>query len=136
LAVSTDSSSVSDRKVGDQQAPESPDSSAGETSENCSPLSATEKNGIRFRIDELYSTINKIDISEEITRISSHLENMKRVIDSDSKLKGKKIDFILQEITRELGTVSAKSMDYEIAVLVVDLKVELEKIREQIQNVV
>ena len=61
---------------------------------------------------------------------------MKRVIDSDSKLKGKKIDFILQEITRELGTVSAKSMDYEIAVLVVDLKVELEKIREQIQNVV
>lgn len=94
------------------------------------------KDEIKLRLDELYSILNKIDIQEEVVRFESHLKNAKQVIKDNKTEKGKRLDFILQELLRESNTTLAKSSDYKISKLGVDIKVELEKIREQIQNIV
>lgn len=90
----------------------------------------------KLRLDELYSVINKIDISEEVTRLGSHIKTSHKLLKDKGNEKGKRIDFILQEVMRELNTISAKSMSYDISSLGVDVKVELEKIREQVQNII
>lgn len=74
------------------------------------------------------------DISEEIVRIESHLAQFKAMPDSKD-VSGKKMDFIAQEIFREINTVASKSPDYMIAKEVIEIKTELEKIREQLQNI-
>lgn len=76
---------------------------------------------------------DKIAVDEELVRLSSHF----KAFDDDMKSNapvGRKLDFLLQEMNREINTIGSKSNDSEIAVLVVDAKCELEKIREQIQN--
>lgn len=78
---------------------------------------------------------DKIDISEEIDRFNSHLGQVKDLILSDASSIGKKLEFILQELSREMNTIGSKSQDIEIGRLVIDAKTELERIREQIQNV-
>ncbi|MFC1894900.1 YicC family protein [Candidatus Dependentiae bacterium] len=88
------------------------------------------------QLDEMYVVLNKIDIQEEITRFNCHLENVKKVMKDKSSEKGKRIDFILQEILRESNTILAKCSSYNISANAVDIKVELEKIREQVQNIV
>lgn len=77
---------------------------------------------------------DKLDISEEISRIQSHIKQFKEVIDSGTVV-GKKLDFILQELGREVNTLSCKSADYEISSMVIEMKTEIEKIREQVQNI-
>jgi uncharacterized protein (TIGR00255 family) len=90
----------------------------------------------KLKLDELYSTLNKIDIHEELVRFSSHIKNVKKVLRDKSLEKGKRIDFILQELLRESNTMLAKCSNFDISAHVVNIKVELEKAREQTQNIV
>lgn len=84
----------------------------------------------------LYNELNRIDIHEEIVRFKSHLQNLKQVLQAAETEKGKRIDFTLQELSREINTIAAKGSDGSMSALAINVKVELEKIREQIQNVV
>ena len=77
---------------------------------------------------------DKINITEEITRFRSHLNEIKNLMMSDVPV-GRKLDFTVQELNREANTMGSKCNDYEISRLVVDLKSEIEKVREQIQNI-
>lgn len=88
------------------------------------------------RLDELYATLNKIDIHEEVTRFKSHLANIKLFFSIDQIDKGKRLDFILQELLREVNTLMAKSSNFDISSMGIDIKVELEKAREQVQNII
>jgi uncharacterized protein (TIGR00255 family) len=84
----------------------------------------------------LYQELNKIDIHEEIVRFKSHLANMKLLLTTSDIEKGKRLDFTLQELTREINTIAAKSSEASTSSIAITIKVELEKIREQAQNVV
>ena len=77
---------------------------------------------------------DKADICEELTRLSSHLSQFTAALESDEPV-GRKLDFIVQEINREVNTVGSKANSLEITALVIDAKSELEKIREQVQNI-
>jgi uncharacterized protein (TIGR00255 family) len=77
---------------------------------------------------------DRSDISEEILRTKSHLQQFRGIMESD-EAGGRKLNFLLQELNRELNTMGAKIGKAEIAHKLVDLKAEVEKIREQIQNV-
>lgn len=77
----------------------------------------------------------RIDISEEITRFRSHLSQYELLMKNKEGPSGRKMDFLTQEMGREINTIGSKSMDAKIAHLVVDIKSELEKVREQIQNI-
>ena len=78
---------------------------------------------------------DKMNVTEEIVRLYSHIEQLSEFLQEDSVEIGKKIDFLLQEMNREINTVGSKSQKSEIISLVVDIKSEIEKIREQIQNI-
>ena len=84
----------------------------------------------------LYSQLEKIDIHEELVRAKSHIENLKNSLTIDLPEHGKKLDFILQELFREINTMAAKCADSQIGKLAINIKVELEKAREQVQNIV
>ena len=84
----------------------------------------------------LYTTLDKIDIHEEIIRFKSHLHNLAQGITTDEVEKGKRLDFTLQELGREINTITAKCSDATISTHAINIKVEIEKIREQIQNIV
>lgn len=84
----------------------------------------------------LYTTLDKIDIHEEIIRFKSHLHNLSQDITTDKIEKGKRLDFTLQELGREINTVTAKCSDATISRHAINIKVEIEKIREQVQNIV
>ncbi len=77
---------------------------------------------------------DKADITEELVRLGSHFTQLKKLLDKDDNI-GKTVDFLLQETNREINTIGSKSADISIANLVVEVKSELEKIREQIQNI-
>ena len=77
---------------------------------------------------------DRSDISEELVRSASHLKQFRRVMDVEEPA-GRKLNFLLQEFNREFNTMGAKTSRTEIAHRVVDLKSELEKIREQVQNI-
>ena len=78
---------------------------------------------------------DKTSIEEEITRLKSHIEQLNELINNRQTPIGKKLDFIIQEMNRETNTIGSKSGSNDITKLVIDLKVELEDIREQIQNI-
>ena len=94
---------------------------------------------VEFKEEDILKEIllftDKSDISEEVSRLESHLKQLKIELDSDSNTVGKKIDFILQEMFRELNTSGVKANSYEISKLVVECKNEIEKIREQAMNI-
>jgi len=105
------------------------------------------KNSIREKMEELKSSIDenrfeqeliyyleKLDITEEITRLNLHLDYFDEVMKSDSS-EGKKLAFIGQEIGREINTIGSKSNDASMQQVVVQMKDELEKIKEQVLNV-
>jgi TIGR00255 family protein len=85
-------------------------------------------------IQEIALLADKTDITEEIVRFTSHVVQLKNTL-ADTNSIGRKVDFILQEMNREVNTIGSKAMDSIITELVVQLKCELEKIREQVQNV-
>ncbi len=83
---------------------------------------------------ELIYYIEKIDISEEQTRLANHCRYFRSLFDDSDPSKGKKLSFVLQEIGREINTTGAKAYDAEIQRSVVEMKDELEKAKEQILN--
>ena len=85
-------------------------------------------------IQEIALLADKTDITEEIVRFTSHVVQLKNTL-ADTNSIGRKIDFILQEMNREVNTIGSKAMDSIVTEFVVQLKCELEKIREQVQNV-
>lgn len=96
--------------------------------------------GVESNLDEerLESEIvffaNKSDINEEIIRLESHINQFSQSL-TENKSVGRKLDFLTQEMNREINTIGSKANDLDISNSVVDLKSELEKIREQAQNV-
>jgi uncharacterized protein (TIGR00255 family) len=76
---------------------------------------------------------DKTDVTEEIVRLESHINQFRTFLEAD-EATGRKIDFLLQEFLREVNTMASKINDADIAHLTVDLKAELEKMREQVQN--
>jgi uncharacterized protein (TIGR00255 family) len=85
-------------------------------------------------IQEVAIMIEKSDITEEIVRAGRHLKSFEELINSDDP-SGKKMDFIIQELRREANTIGSKTSDIEIAENVIEMKHEVEKVREQVQNI-
>lgn len=96
-------------------------------------------------LDQLYADDDRIaqevalyadraSIDEEITRLYSHMDQLKDLVNLEEPI-GRKLDFLAQEMNREANTMASKSVDLEITSLVLDIKNEIEKIREQIQNI-
>ncbi len=77
---------------------------------------------------------DKVAVAEETVRLRSHITQLTELLNSDDAV-GRKIDFLVQEMNREANTIGSKAQDVEIAHTVVDIKSEIEKIREQIQNI-
>ncbi len=77
---------------------------------------------------------DKIAVNEETVRLRSHIEALKELFESGDAI-GRKLDFTVQEMNRETNTIGSKAQDLQIARIVVDIKSEIEKIREQIQNI-
>jgi len=107
------------------------------------------KEKMRERINELLGEIeldeaklaqevayfsDKTNITEELVRLDSHLDQLATIFNEDQSI-GRKLDFLLQEINREINTIGSKSPDIDISNHVIELKSEFEKIREQIQNI-
>lgn len=84
----------------------------------------------------VYSMLDKLDIHEEITRLHSHLDQLIKNLSTQETEKGKRLDFTLQELGREINTIASKCSDATISSHAINVKVEIEKIREQIQNIV
>ena len=83
---------------------------------------------------EVVMLVEKGDIAEELTRLTHHLDQMEKAI-GGAEASGKKLDFISQEMVREINTIGSKSRAAAIRSLVIELKTEVERIREQVQNV-
>ena len=78
---------------------------------------------------------DKIAVAEETVRLRSHIDQFRKFFDENGGAIGRKMDFLVQEINREINTIGSKAQDIEIARCVVDVKAEIEKIREQVQNI-
>lgn len=78
---------------------------------------------------------DKVDITEELTRAQSHVQQLMTIMNSADKAVGKKMDFLLQELAREANTTLAKSSQPQVSQWAVEIKTEVEKMREQVQNV-
>lgn len=84
--------------------------------------------------NEIAIYADKTNINEEIVRIYSHLEQIDTILTSTEPV-GRKLDFLVQELNREINTIGSKSPDIDISNLVIELKSDIEQIREQIQNI-
>lgn len=83
----------------------------------------------------LLAELEKIDINEEIVRATSHTKNIDELLKDKCLSKGKKLDFTLQELNREINTIASKCSHSAISSLTIDMKTDLEKAREQAQNI-
>lgn len=112
-------------------------------------LNVKHEERLRARIQELASDVSitqeriaievalladKGDVTEETVRLRTHLAHMEELLESDEAV-GRRLDFLSQEIQREVNTLGVKTRDCEVAKYVLDMKGELEKIREQVQNI-
>jgi uncharacterized protein (TIGR00255 family) len=89
----------------------------------------------RWRLhQEVAYLAERSDITEEVVRVESHLRQFGQMLELDEPL-GRKMDFLVQEIHREVNTISAKANDVVVSQKVVEIKAELERMREQIQNI-
>ena len=77
---------------------------------------------------------DKVNVNEETVRLRSHVDQFTKMLDEGGSV-GRKIDFLIQEMNREINTIGSKSNDLDVARIVIDVKAEIEKLREQIQNV-
>lgn len=78
---------------------------------------------------------DRADVAEEVTRLASHIAQMRDLLAGGGEGAGKRIDFLLQEMTREANTIGSKSADAELARLVIEMKAAISRMREQAQNV-
>lgn len=86
-------------------------------------------------IQETAIYADKVNFTEELVRLQSHFKQFEKMIEIDEPAVGRKLDFLVQEMNRETNTIAAKANCAEVAQLVVDVKGEIEKIREQLQNI-
>lgn len=86
-------------------------------------------------LKEMCLFAEKVDISEEITRFNSHLIQLEKLLTQPEEVIGKKLDFIVQELAREINTMAAKTSLVPVSKEAIEVKSELEKIREQVQNI-
>jgi len=106
-----------------------------------------QKNKLQARLAECLQTVDatrveqeivilsqKLDIAEEVDRLTTHIKEFQRILNSKGQA-GRRMDFLLQEMNREANTMASKSIDAKIQHAVVDVKVLLEQIREQVQNI-
>ncbi|WP_420421016.1 YicC/YloC family endoribonuclease [Simkania sp.] len=84
---------------------------------------------------ELILLAEKVDVTEEMTRLRSHVQQFRDLMSSKKRRVGRELDFLIQEMNREVNTTAAKSQDIEITQAILEMKTEQEKIREQIQNI-
>ncbi len=87
----------------------------------------------RIRLEASINAM-KVDISEELERIKSHIRELRDVLNNDSVLKGKRLDFLAQELHREANTIGAKAFNQDLNMISLDLRMFIEQIREQVQN--
>ncbi|MBX9904435.1 MAG: YicC family protein [Burkholderiales bacterium] len=83
---------------------------------------------------EIALFINKIDVDEELSRLATHLDELQRILGKGGA-SGKRLDFLMQELNREANTLGSKSADIEMTRVAMDLKLLIEQMREQIQNI-
>jgi uncharacterized protein (TIGR00255 family) len=83
---------------------------------------------------ELVLFASKIDVDEELSRLTTHFGEIRRILDKGGAV-GKRLDFLMQELNREANTLGSKSVDLEVTQTSMDLKVLIEQMREQIQNI-
>ena len=76
----------------------------------------------------------KVDVAEELNRLAAHLQEVKRVLDAGGAA-GKRLDFLMQELNREANTLGSKSVSREVSEASIELKLLIEQMREQIQNI-
>jgi len=86
-------------------------------------------------VTELTLFAEKCDVTEEIVRAATHLATLRDLLKPGAFIRGKRLDFLVQELGREFNTVGSKCRDVGMTSAVVDAKVELERIREQVQNI-
>lgn len=85
-------------------------------------------------LTEIAIFADKIAVDEETVRIKSHIDQFRNLLESDGEV-GRRMDFLVQELNREVNTIGSKVQDVNISSMIVELKVQLEKIREQVQNI-
>ena len=85
-------------------------------------------------MQEVVIYADKCSVEEEVTRMKSHILQLRNLVNTDEPV-GKKMDFLIQEMNRETNTIGSKANNLEITNGVIDIKTELEDIREQIQNI-
>lgn len=85
-------------------------------------------------LNEVAVFSDKANIDEELTRLMSHIGQFRKYLSEEGAI-GRKLDFLLQEMNREINTIGAKGNDFDISVQVVEVKSELEKLKEQVQNI-
>ena len=85
-------------------------------------------------VQEVALLSDKLDVTEELTRLGCHLEQIRELLGQDGDV-GKRLDFLLQEAFREINTCGNKAQSIEVSRIVVEFKAELEKVREQVQNI-
>jgi uncharacterized protein (TIGR00255 family) len=124
---------------------------AGEVQERCPQVVETHRAKLRERLERLLADggirvdegrlehevaffADKSDVTEEIARLLTHCEQFDELVGTEGTV-GRKLDFLLQEMGREANTLGSKSADVALVRLVVDLKAEIERLREQVQNV-
>jgi uncharacterized protein (TIGR00255 family) len=90
---------------------------------------------IPINSEEILSASIKVDASEEISRMFSHISTFERILKGKEPLKGRKLEFLAQELHREATTLSQKSLSPEIITLTVEMREEIERIREQLRNI-
>ena len=85
-------------------------------------------------LQEVAMYSDKVDVTEEVVRFESHLNQLHTMLQSDGEV-GRKLDFLIQEMNREANTIGSKAGDLAVTESVLQLKNEIEKIREQVQNI-
>ncbi len=96
---------------------------------------SVEKSIIETQKTILLTELEKIDIHEEIVRANVHAQNIIDILKDKNELKGKKLDFTLQELNREINTIASKCSHSKMSALTIDMKTDIEKAREQVQNI-
>ena len=84
---------------------------------------------------ELVIWLQKLDVDEELDRLDSHLSELRRILKGGKEPVGRRLDFLLQEFNREANTLGSKSVDARTSAAAVELKVLIDQVREQVQNI-
>ncbi len=125
--------SAANRKV-EELASSAPDQLLEKLKNRLSELGAGVKVDQTRLAQEVALLADRADITEEVVRLASHIARFQSVLD-DSEAAGRRLDFLLQEMGREVNTMGSKAQDLDVTGLVLDMKAELEKLREQVQNI-